>query len=197
MSATNRGSTRHKNDYYVTPVDSIHDFLNAFEIDEPSVFDLSDSKVILDPCAGGDSVNDMSYPKALEERGIPSDNIVTVDIRDDSPAETIADYLGLELTVKPDVVITNPPFILAREFIEKALDDVAEGGYVIMLLRLNFFGSKKRRDLWRNQMPKYSYVHSRRMSFTDDGKTDTIEYQHLVWQKGHFPSHTKLKVVGA
>lgn len=197
MSATNRGSTRHKNDYYVTPVDSIHDFLNAFEIDEPSVFDLRDNKVILDPCAGGDSVNDMSYPKALEERGIPSDNIVTVDIRDDSPAETIADYLGLELTVRPDVIITNPPFILAREFIEKALDEVAEGGYVIMLLRLNFFGSKKRRDLWRKQMPKYSYVHSRRMSFTDDGKTDTIEYQHLVWQKGHFPSHTKLKVVGA
>ena len=196
MSSTNRGYDRHKSDYYVTPLSSIHDFLNEFKQDEPLLFRAEDGVTFLDPSAGGDDENDMSYPTALMEHGVKASDILTVDIREDSLAEIKSDYLKLELTNKPDVIITNPPFNLAREIIEKALEDVADGGFVVMLLRLNFFGSKKRRDMWRNQMPKYAYVHSRRMSFTDDRKTDSIEYQHLVWQKGHYPDHTKLKVIG-
>lgn len=30
MSSTNRGYDRHKSDYYVTPVDKIEEFLEAF-----------------------------------------------------------------------------------------------------------------------------------------------------------------------
>ncbi|HBF3986180.1 TPA: hypothetical protein KOD80_004273 [Clostridioides difficile] len=44
-------------------------------------------------------------------------------------------------------------------------------------------------------MPKYIFVHNRRMSFTDDGKTDSIEYAHFVWQKGYNPKFSQLKVL--
>ena len=47
---------------------------------------------ILDPCAGGDSVHDMSYPIALIE-SCGALNIETIDIRIDSRAEIKADYL--------------------------------------------------------------------------------------------------------
>lgn len=194
MSSTNRGYNRHKSDYYVTPVDKIHEFLDEFKRVEPGVFD--GETIFLDPCAGGDEYHSMSYPRALEEQGIPSERVVTIDIREDALAEFTGDYLEDSSPVTPDVVITNPPFILAREFIEKSLAEVVDGGFVIMLVRLNFFGSKTRRDMWAKQLPKYSFVHSRRMSFTDDGKSDSIEYQHLVWQKGHYPEHTQLRVVG-
>lgn len=44
-------------------------------------------------------------------------------------------------------------------------------------------------------MPVTAYVHNRRMSFTDDGKTDSIEYMHAVWKKGEKPEYTRLKII--
>lgn len=191
MSSTNRGYSRHKSDYYVTPVGAILEFLQEFKRLEPQVF--SENNLFLDCCAGGSVNEPMSYPLALSQMTL--NHVETIDIREDSLAETIGDYTEIKLDYKPDVIITNPPFNQAREIIEKALHDVADGGFVIMLLRLNFFGSKRRRDMWEQQMPKYSFVHSQRMSFTDDGKTDSIEYQHLVWQKGYLTDHTELRVI--
>lgn len=193
MSSTARGYDRHVSDYYITPVDKINEFLIDFKKYEPQLFE--EGTIFLDPTAGGDFTNDMSYPKALKMNGIGEEQIKTIDIREDSRAETKGDYLTMNLDYKPTVIITNPPFLLGREIVEKALNDVVDGGFVIMLLRLNFFGSKKRKDMFDNQLPKYSFVHNRRISFTPDGKTDSIEYQHCVWQKGHYPKFTYLKVI--
>ena len=93
------------------------------------------------------------------------------------------------------ISITNPPFALAREIIDKALKDVKDNGFVIMLLRLNYFGGKLREDLWKSHMPKYAFVHNKRLSFTDNGKTDSIEYMHCIWQKGYYPEFCQLKVI--
>lgn len=190
MSSTNRSNARksHVSDYYITPIDKIIDFLKAFEEVE-GMF----KGRILDNCAGGDTKHPMSYPMALKKCGYI--NIDTIDIREDSLAEIKGDYLEIDCKNTYDVIITNPPFNLARPIIEKALDDVRDDGFVIMLLRLNFFGGQLRKDMWDKQMPKYSFVHHRRISFTDDGKTDSIEYQHCVWQKGYYPEFTKLKVL--
>ena len=194
LSSTNRSNARsnHAEDYYVTPVSSIIDFLNEFNKYE-NVFHKDIH--ILDPCAGGDIKHPMSYPKALKNIGINPDNISTIDIRSDSLAKVKTDYLKYNCRNKFDVIITNPPFSIARDIIEKSLDDVKDDGFVIMLLRLNYFGGKLRKDMWDKHMPKYSFVHHRRMSFRDDGKTDSIEYQHVVWQKGYYPEFTKLKVI--
>lgn len=191
MSSTNRSNARqeHISDYYVTPVDKIKDFIDEIIQYEDDIFD----GLILDPASGGDSKHPMSYPEALRQCGFT--NIKTIDIREDSLAETKGNYLTMELNYKPNLIITNPPFLIARDIIEKALKDVNDNGFVVMLLRLNFFGGKLRRDLWDNHMPKYCFVHNRRMSFTDDGKTDSVEYMHAVWQKGYTPEFTQLKVI--
>ena len=188
MSSTLRGYDRHKSDYYITPIKQIVKFLNEFQKIEKI------NGVILDPCAGGDKEHTMSYPAALKEIGVKN-KIKTVDIRKDSRAEIKNDYLKLDCEGLFDIIITNPPFNIARKIIDKSLNDVKEGGFVIMLLRLNYFGSQKRFDLWNKHLPKYCFVHHKRMSFTDDGKTDSIEYCHMVWQKGHNPEFTKLKVI--
>lgn len=191
MSSTARGYDRHVSDYYITPVDKIEDFLRAFLQVEP----LALNGLILDPCAGGDEINDMSYPLALRKFGVKNENIKTIDIRKDSRASIIGDYLEMNLDFYPTLIISNPPFILAREFIEKALKDVADNGFVVMLQRLNFLGGKKRKEFWDSNMPKYTFVHNRRMSFTDDGKTDSIEYAHFVWQKGYITQFTLTKII--
>ena len=79
----------------------------------------------------------------------------------------------------PNVIITNPPFNHALEFIKKAIE--LEPEYVCMLLRLNFLGSQERSDYLREHMPDI-YVIPNRPSFTG-GKTDSIEYAWFVWSK--------------
>lgn len=190
MSSTNRSDSRdlHIADYYVTPINKIEDFLKEF-----IKYEKSAESRILDPCAGGDKDHPMSYPNAIQNvLHIKAD---TLDIREDSLAEIKGDYLNLNTKDKYNIIITNPPFNIARDIIEKALDDVKENGFVIMLLRLNFLGGKLRQDLWKKQLPKYIFVHNRRMSFTDNGKTDSIEYAHFAWQKGCYPDFSQLKVI--
>lgn len=190
MSSTKLGNDRHVSDYYITPVGEVVKFFGEFTKLEPHAFD----GVILDPCAGGDEFNQMSYPTAINRFFGCEKDIQTVDIRNDSLAHTKGDYLNMELDYKPDIIITNPPFFLAEDIIRKSLKDVSDNGFVVMLLRLNFYGSVKRKPLFENFMPKYSFVHHKRMSFTG-GATDSIEYQHCVWQKGVDISFTELRVI--
>lgn len=197
MSSTNRHNAekRHIADYYVTPVKDIITFLGA--LDEEVTLDIWD-KIILDPCAGGDPSHDMSYPKALREYyAIPNDwnGIKTIDIREDSLAETKCNYIETKLDYKPFLVISNPPFNQAMEFIKKALDDVEDGGYVAMLLRLNFLETKARKEFFDNYMPTWIFVHHKRMSFTDAGGTDSVAYCHMVWKKNEYPKFAKIRVI--
>lgn len=174
MSSTKTNSEkRMPNDYYVTPVDEIIKFINIYGRG------FINGK-ILDPAAGGDLHNPMSYFNALKTCGYGCD---TLDIRPDSRAEKIEDYLKSDCKGQYDTIITNPPFSLALDYIGKGLDDVREGGHVIYLLRLNFLGSEKRNPFFIKNMPKAMVVHSHRMSFTSDGHTDSIEYAHFIWGK--------------
>jgi hypothetical protein len=208
MSSTNRGNTRKVSDFYATPVPVVQSFLRAWAADF-SVLGFPGIRSILDPCAGGVkpqhgskvNIEEMAYPMAICKSSnlfpdLPSPKqIVTVDIRSDSPADICCDYRMLKIEPQPDLIISNPPFVFAQEFIEKALTDVKHGGYVVMLLRLNYFESIGRLNFWHRHMPERTYVHAERISFTKDGKTDSVAYMHAVWKARHYPAHTMLKVI--
>ncbi len=190
MSSTKRGYNRHKLDYYITPVSEIVKFIENLNEKEVNFFE---NKVLLDPCCGGDYENQPSYPEAFRSLSLVNE-LYTIDIREDSKATYKEDYLTFDIKriqKEIDIIITNPPFYLAINIIKKALSDVKEGGYVIMLLRLNFFGSDKRNEWLRNNMPKFCFIHAKRMSFVKSGGTDSIEYAHFVWQKENFKNYTK------
>ena len=78
-----------------------------------------------------------------------------------------------------DLIITNPPFSLAQEFIDHSLP---RSNTVIMLMRINFLGSIKRYSWWKDRTPTSLYVLSKRPSFTGSG-TDATEYCWYVWDK--------------
>lgn len=212
MSSTNRGTVREASDFYVTPIPAVELFLREWAKDEPGVRQV---RRVVDPCAGGvkregKTVVPMSYPEAL---GIRPDifnaeaYVATFDIRPDSLAGTIADWLQRPSSALPDLIISNPPFSLAVPFISKALREVQDGGFVVFLLRLNFFGGKDRRKLFHHAgfgMPKACYVHAERMKFNlhrtdltsaERRATDSIEYAHFVWQRGLTPKFTQLRVI--
>jgi hypothetical protein len=200
MSSTNRGRDRQADDYYRTPEWAIDDFLSAFYRREPGAFPRIGGKkmFVLDPCAGGDADHPtMPYPTAIHGWGTDADHTMTIDIREDSPAKVHGDYLTYPVQglFTFDMIISNPPFTLAQQFIEKALTEVRVGGWVVFLLRLNFLGSQKRKPFWDTHMPNYIFLHSRRLSFRDDNKTDSVEYAHFCWQRGNTPIAAQLEVI--
>lgn len=145
-----------------------------------------------------------SYPKALRQVFGNCPTIDTMDIREDSPAQHHGDFLKLQTEFDPhpdynlqtpDIIITNPPFDKALQVIRHSLRIVRPEGWVIMLLRLNFFGSAKRKAFFDKTMPIWTFVHHERMGFTPDGGTDSIEYMHAIWQRDNYPTTSQLKVI--
>ncbi|URC22729.1 hypothetical protein KASHIRA_01550 [Serratia phage vB_SmaM-Kashira] len=88
------------------------------------------------------------------------------------------DYLKTEYNIRVDCILTNPPFLLAQEFVEKAHKDA---DVVIMLLRLGFLESQRREEFWKQYPLNHLITLSRRPSFTEDGKTDGAGYGYFVW----------------
>ncbi|WP_288987081.1 class I SAM-dependent methyltransferase [uncultured Pseudoalteromonas sp.] len=186
MSSLNRGTVRNADDYYITPHWLIEDFLAAFAENNMLVCSPDESPRVLDPSAGGCEKYEMSYPTVLKKHGF---NVESWDKRGNSRANVInCDFLEVEwLDSHYDMIITNPPFNLALEFAEHALKLVKEGGLVIMLQRLNWLGSQKRKAMWQKLPLAAVYVHSKRPGFDPEkpSKTDSTEYAHFVFCKGH------------
>ena len=143
MSSTNRGRNRNANDYYRTPINDIAAFLETLDVS-------LDNQLIYDPCAGGDANNDMSYPTALSQ-WVGNSTIITSDIREDSPAEYHIDYLKDDFICQPDVIISNPPFKDSLEFVQRALENVKEGGACNFLITFEFLGKLKKKRILTGQ----------------------------------------------
>ena len=83
------------------------------------------------------------------------------------------DFLNTNLRFDGDVV-TNPPFSLAQQFVEHALQLVTDGSKVCMLLRVQFLESKARKDFFAKYLPKTVWISSSRI---DCGKNGDLQEQ--------------------
>lgn len=177
MSATNRGAIRRECDFYKTPDEAIEKILDAL------VDFYGDN--ILECCAG-----DGAIIKALR-RNFEGIKISAIEIREEerenlikagADCVDIGDFLTLTPTSpKPDLIITNPPYSIAQEIIGHCFK-VAPDAEVVMLLRLAFLESKKRKAFWERHPVTQLYVLSERPSFTGKG-TDATAYAWFVWSK--------------
>ena len=99
----------------------------------------------------------------------------------------------LKATENPyGAVITNPPYKVALEFIEKALDISGEGTKIAMFLKLTFLEGKRRKPFFRDNPPRKIHVFSSRASVAKDGdftaipnNGNAIAYAWFVWEKGY------------
>jgi len=145
------------------------------------------NQTILEPACGQGHI-----AKVLEARGY---NVLACDLIDRGYGTAGIDFLKLD---KRDVnadIITNPPYKLAQEFVEKAMDVVASGHKIAMFLKLTFLETAKRRELFKKYPPKTVYVASQRIACWPNGKPTTqsmVCYAWFIWQKG-FTGDTILK----
>lgn len=155
MSRQVTGIRDNHTDYYPTP----EWCYNNLDIDY-SLFNTA-----LEPCAGDGRIFEFLLDKGL----------------DTDFCEITEGIDFFEYSKKVDLILTNPPFSLAQEFIEHSLS-IADT--VIMLLRINFLGSQKRLDFWRKYPPTALHILSKRPSFTGKG-TDATDYAWFVWDKSN------------
>lgn len=93
------------------------------------------------------------------------------------------DYLTTEFP-KKDVIITNPPFSLTEQFLEKSMSELADDGTLIYLQRVNYLGSKKRVPFWAKiGFPNKTPIIIPRPRFVNNG-SDSCEYSWFIWDKG-------------
>lgn len=96
-----------------------------------------------------------------------------------------ADFLKVKfeqrLTWKLSIV-TNPPYSLALEFLDKSFDSGAI--YIAMLLRLDFLSSKKRAAFHNSHPLNRLLILGKRPSFTGSG-TDRYDYAWFIWDKSN------------
>lgn len=83
-----------------------------------------------------------------------------------------------------DLIVSNPPYHIAEKIIRRAWGMLADGGTMIMLLRLAFqAGTGRAGGLWQDCPLTSVGVCSRRPSFYDGG-TNGTDYGVFCWVKG-------------
>jgi len=172
MSSTGRSNVRRIDDMYETPA-------WATKLILPKI-DLSKVHSILEPAAGGGAIARLintTGPTHLVE----INDFWCETLKKLYPQTVVFNMNFLLFTTanRYDLIITNPPFTIAQEFVEKALSLRSETGLVVMLLRLSFLESQKRVAFHRKH-PSAVYVLPKRPSFTGTG-TDSCAYAWFVW----------------
>lgn len=183
MSSTNRGGQRSAADFYVTPAWSVHRILEAL----PHSMKRG---VWMDPCAGEGSIIQAAQGvldgiqwQAIELRDECKDLLSEIP----NCSVTIDNYLRQLPAGHVDVVLMNPPYRLAEEFIVHAMKHAR---FVVVLLRLNFLGAEKRSEFLRAWAPDVYVLPNRPNFIPGQSGTDSIEY---AWM---FFDSTKPRSVG-
>lgn len=143
----------------------------------------------LEPCVGQGHIAksiQVKYPKA---------HIECCDIVDRGyPNTLVCDFIEHDfLNQKFNSIITNPPYSLAKEFLEKGMEVLENNGKIAMFLKIQFLEGEKRREMFQKYPPKYIYVFTKRMAtfnngqeLDDNGKkwATTMCHAWFIWEKG-------------
>lgn len=103
------------------------------------------------------------------------------------------DFLNQRLPLGINAIITNPPYMLAKEFIWHALDLMEEPqGIVAMLLRTDYDHASSRRGLFRysKQFSKKLVLTKRIKWFEDTKGSPSFNHAWFIWNWQHVGAPT-------
>ena len=155
IAGGNPKNSRADLDYYATNPKAVEMLLDAHGFK---------GKSILEPCVGAGHIANV-----LTDRF--GGQITALDIVDRGYQNTIiTDFLKWETNKRFDTIITNPPYTLASEFIERCMELLAPQGQLAMFLKIQFLEGLKRKPLFDKYPPKYIYVFRKRMCTFSNGQ---------------------------
>ena len=170
---------RVEDDYYATPNSATEMLLDNVKF----------IGNFLEPCVGGGHIAEVI------KTYYPNECIYGSDIVDRGhPNTLIADFLTYDFLEQSfDNIITNPPYSLAQEFLEKGMEVINDNGKIAMFLKIQFLEGNKRREMFVKYPPKYIYVFSKRQNpWRNGSKVDekgkpwasTMCFAWFIWEKG-------------
>lgn len=171
---------RRKLDAYFTPASAVESLLKVVTI----------WGSVLEPCSGQGAISE----------ALISDNrwLKTNDIDPAMPSMLHADATTPEFWqgwAENQWVVSNPPFKAATQIVKLAHAHASIG--VAMLLRLSFLEPCEDRAEFLSEHPPNVLIVLPRISFTGDGKTDSVTCAWMVWNKHYAGSRIVIERKGA
>ena len=161
-------SERPKGDYYPTPKSLVYKLLETNQLDK--------CKTILEPAYGSGAISNILKEKGFKvtEKDLIYGNDFLLD-----------DYSNQHF----DAIVTNPPFSLYDEFIQKA--KTIDCNKIIMIGRTNHFGSHKTNvnGIWKGLSDVY--IFDRQVAYDREWREDGKFYcgclvsGWFIWTKGY------------
>lgn len=190
LGASNHCSEeREENDFYATPPCATKALIKYCKENNIDVF----NKAILEPACGKGHISDV----IIEEYKNNNINhlVLSMDKIDRGYEQQLVtqSFFSCRLVEDADYnIVTNPPYILAKEFIEHAIDIVKEGAYVCMLLKIIFLEGKGRYEMFKNNPPYKVLIFSNRVNCSKQGDFEkdseyggAVGYAWYIWKKGY------------
>lgn len=186
-------ANREENDFYATDERAMKHLLDKCpEIINPNF-------KCLEPCAGVGNLSD----EFTRLTNIPMDTYDLISRREDIIEGNIFE---MDYKDKYDLILTNPPYLRETKnnpglttIIEKCLDEVKEGGYVCLFLKLLTLEGGDRFDrIYKERPPQKVLVFSNRIDCFKNNdrsyKQGAICYAWYVWHKvdGKFTGPTTI-----
>lgn len=181
LAGGNPENGRVEHDFYATNPKAVEMLLTHYDIFGTE---------ILEPCVGQGHIANTIANFYKNKR-----NIIGLDLVDRGyPNVIVQDFLSWKTDRKFDAIVTNPPYALAQEFIEKSMELLNDNGQMAMFLKIQFLEGAKRKELFEKYPPKYVYVFRNRMATWNNGnETDpntgkrwatTMCHAWFIWEKG-------------
>lgn len=164
--------TRRANDWYPTP-----SWATQMLVDRVMM-----GGFVLECCSG-----DGAIANALKTSTPKAHLVTTNDLDPKWEADYQADatdarwWNSHEVACRWNWVVTNPPFNVAAKILPLAVEHAFNG--VAMLLRLSYLEPCAGRVRWLVEHPPTRLIVLPRISFTGDGKTDSVTCAWYVWER--------------
>lgn len=187
LTAGGKKENRRNLDFYPTPADvtfALMDFLN-----DSNIFKANTNKTVWEPACGNGAMANII--RSYHHTVFCSDIAIECDINGIQfpQGNSNTDFLSESVDYSPvDAIITNPPFNLSVQFIEKAL---SISPIVCMLLKSQYWHAKNRYALFEKHTPAYVLPLTWRPDFLEHERkagekkgAPTMEVAWSVWIKG-------------
>jgi hypothetical protein len=172
IQASHKKWERKPSDFYPTPYEGTESLMPVVKLMVP------EGGKIWEPCCG-----DMDMTRVLEWHGF---EVTSTDLRDTGQGISGIDFLTDDPETKlgwipdPDMIVMNPPFSLAYEFIVKALSYTPN---VACLLKIDYWNAISRYELFQTKRPLFVFPLTWRLAFlkSERGNSPLMNCMWVVW----------------
>ena len=194
LAGGNPENGRVDNDFYATDPAAVEQLFKALRMYDNDFTDFSPFS-FMEPCVGNGNIANATLNYFNFSLHRPESVNTFVDIVDRGYTETIVqDFMTFKPERKYQLIVTNPPYSIALDFVKKCLEHLEHRGYLAMFLKIQFWEGEKRKQFLLDNPPAFCFPFSKRMPTWNNGQqwdengkrwATTMCHAWFVWKKDY------------